>query len=165
MSTTHAYTATQMILDGPGGKTRRGRAGAINLVPTATGAARATSRVLPKFKGKFDGMAVRAPVPVGSVATVVAVTARQTTVDEVNQIFREEAKSERYHGILGVAEDPVVSTDIIGDTRASVVDLEMTQTVDGDLLQVLTWYDNEWGYTSQMIREAVRIVRESLPLG
>ncbi|MBM4295952.1 MAG: type I glyceraldehyde-3-phosphate dehydrogenase [Deltaproteobacteria bacterium] len=159
MTTIHAYTSSQAIVDGPNKKFRRGRAGAANFVPTSTGAAVATANCLPQYKGKIDGVAVRGPVPSGSIADIVFLTERPTTVDEVNHIFREEAASPRYQGILGVAEDPIVSSDIIGDPRASVVDLEMTQVVDGDLVKVMSWYDNEWGYTSQMIREAVRLTR------
>ncbi|MGD1992349.1 MAG: type I glyceraldehyde-3-phosphate dehydrogenase [Anaerolineae bacterium] len=158
MTTIHAYTSSQAIVDAPSSKIRRGRAGAANFVPTSTGAAIATTKVLPQYEGKFDGVAVRGPVPSGSIADIVFVTSRDTSVEEVNNIFREEAASEKYLGILGVTEDPIVSSDIIKDPRASVVDLGMTQVVDGNLVKVMSWYDNEWGYTSQMIREALRIV-------
>jgi glyceraldehyde 3-phosphate dehydrogenase len=161
MTTIHAYTSSQTLVDLPAKKWRRGRAGAANFVPTSTGAAVATTNCLPQYKGKFDGVAVRGPVPCGSLADLVFVLERPTTVAEVNNIFREEAASPRYQGILGVAEDPIVSSDIIMDPRASVVDLEMTQVVDGDLLKVMSWYDNEWGYTNQMIREAVAAVKEA----
>nr|NIO71334.1 type I glyceraldehyde-3-phosphate dehydrogenase [Anaerolineae bacterium] len=159
MTTIHAYTSTQAIVDGPHKRPRRGRAGAANLVPTSTGAAVATTKALPQYKDKFDGVAVRAPVPVGSISDIVFLTARKTTVEEVNRIFKEEAESEEYQGILGVSEDPIVSSDIIKDPRASIVDLGMTRVVDGDLVKVMSWYDNEWGYTNQMIREALRIVK------
>jgi glyceraldehyde 3-phosphate dehydrogenase len=159
MTTIHAYTSTQAIVDGPNKRPRRGRAGAANLVPTSTGAAVATTKALPQYKDKFDGVAVRAPVPVGSISDMVFLTARKTTVEEVNTIFKEEAESEEYQGILGVSEDPIVSSDIIKDPRASIVDLNMTRVVDGDLVKVMSWYDNEWGYTNQMIREALRIVK------
>jgi glyceraldehyde 3-phosphate dehydrogenase len=159
MTTIHAYTSSQSIVDGPKRKWRRGRAAAVNFVPTSTGAALATTSVLPQFRGKFDGVAVRGPVPVGSVADIVFVTAREVTREEINGIFRQEAESDRYKGVLGVAEDPVVSSDIVQDPRASIVDLTMTQVVDGDLLKVMSWYDNEWGYSAQMVREAVRMVR------
>jgi glyceraldehyde 3-phosphate dehydrogenase len=158
MTTIHAYTASQAIVDGPSKKWRRGRAGAANFVPTSTGAAIATTKALPELKGKFDGVAVRGPVPVGSLADIGLLSARQTSVDEIKNIFREEAESDQYRGILGVTEDPIVSSDVIRDKRASVVDLDMTQVVDGDLVKIMTWYDNEWGYTSQMIREALRLV-------
>lgn len=159
MTTIHAYTSSQSIVDGPSKKWTRGRAGAANLVPTTTGAAVATTKALPQYSGKFDGVAVRAPVPVGSLSDIVFLTERETTVDEVNYVFREEANTDRYRGILGVSEDPLVSSDIIQDPRASVVDLTMTQVVDSDLVKVMSWYDNEWGYTSQMVREAVALVK------
>jgi glyceraldehyde 3-phosphate dehydrogenase len=158
MTTIHAYTSSQSIVDGPKTKWTRGRAGAANFVPTSTGAAKATTRVLPQYEGRFDGVAVRGPVPSGSVADIVFVTERQTSVDEINNIFREESNTERYRGILGVSEDPLVSGDIIKDPRASVVDLTMTQVIDGDLVKVLSWYDNEWGYSSQMVREALNVL-------
>jgi len=122
-------------------------------VPALTGASRAPGAV-PELGGRFDGIAVRAPIPVGSVADIVFVATRSTTAEEVNDIFRQEAASARYQGILGVSEDPLVSADIIGDDRAAVVDLELTRVVDGALVKVMAWYDNEWGFTSQMIREA-----------
>jgi glyceraldehyde 3-phosphate dehydrogenase len=159
MTTIHAYTASQAIVDGPRKKRRRGRAGAANLVPTTTGAAVATTRVLPQLKGKFDGVAVRAPIPAGSIADIIFVTERDTSVAEVNNIFREESQSKRYRDILGTADDDLVSSDIIGDPRASIVDLGMTQVVAGDLVKVMAWYDNEWGYACQMVREAARIAR------
>ena len=159
MTTVHAYTASQALVDGPDKHVRRGRAGAANFVPTSTGAALATTRALPQFADLFDGVAVRGPVPAGSLADIVFLTTRPTTVDEVNSIFKEEADSERYRGILGVTEDPIVSSDVIKDPRASIVDLDMTRVVDGDLVKVMSWYDNEWGYACQMIREALQIAR------
>ncbi|MGA2193328.1 MAG: type I glyceraldehyde-3-phosphate dehydrogenase [Nitrospirota bacterium] len=165
MTTVHAYTASQMLVDTASRKMRRGRAGAANLVPTSTGAAKAATKALPEYAGRFDGIAVRAPVPVGSIADLVFVLERRTTKEEVNGIFREESMGSRYEGILGVSEDPIVSADIIRDTRASVVDLDMTQVVDGDLLKVMSWYDNEWGYSCQMVREATRIFGISVSAG
>jgi glyceraldehyde 3-phosphate dehydrogenase len=155
MTTVHAYTASQSVVDGPDKRFRRGRAAAANLVPATTGAALATTRALPEYAGRFDGVAIRAPVPIGSIADITFVTSRKTTVDEVNQIFTEEAETERYGGVLGVSRDPLVSSDVVGDSRASVVDLELTRVVDGDLVKVMSWYDNEWGYANQMVREAV----------
>ncbi|HEY5571681.1 MAG TPA: type I glyceraldehyde-3-phosphate dehydrogenase [Anaerolineales bacterium] len=160
MTTVHAYTSSQAIVDAPAKKVRRGRAGAANFVPTSTGAAIATTKALPQYDGLFDGVAIRGPVPVGSIADMVFVTERKTSIDEVNRIFREESESARYKGVVALAEDPIVSSDIIKDPHASIIDLEMTQVVDGDLVKVMSWYDNEWGYTSQMIREAVDIARE-----
>ena len=160
MTTVHAYTASQAIVDSAQRRLRRGRAAAANLVPTSTGAAMATSRALPEYRGRFDGVAIRAPIAVGSLADIVAVVNRTTTIDEVNHVFSEEATSQRYRGILGVTSDPIVSSDIIKDPRASIVDLGMTQVVDGDLVKVMSWYDNEWGYSNQLVREAVRIAAE-----
>ncbi|HZI28005.1 MAG TPA: type I glyceraldehyde-3-phosphate dehydrogenase [Gemmatimonadaceae bacterium] len=163
MTTVHAYTSSQAIVDKPDKRFRRGRAAAANLVPTTTGAALATTRALPEFAGRFDGLALRAPIPVGSIADITFVTSRQTTVDEVNRIFTEEAETERYRGVLGVSRDPLVSSDIIGDARASIIDLELTRVVDGDLVKVMSWYDNEWGYANQMLREALSISRARDP--
>ncbi len=155
MTTIHAYTSTQELVDGPSKKLRRGRAGACNLVPTTTGAALATTKVLPQYEGRFDGVAARVPIPCGSIADMVILTEKPTTVEEVNQVLTEEAGSERYQGILGVTEEPLVSSDITGDGRASVVDLSMTQVIDGDLIKIMSWYDNEWGYATQMIKAAM----------
>ena len=159
MTTIHAYTSSQAIVDGPSKKFRRGRAGAANLVPTSTGAAVATTNVLPQYKGKFDGVAMRCPVVLGSVADLVFVTERPTTVQEINAIFKEEAET-TYKGIVEYALDEIVSSDIIGNSHASIFDPSMTQVVDGDLVKVFSWYDNEWSYTSQMIREGVRLSKE-----
>jgi glyceraldehyde 3-phosphate dehydrogenase len=157
MSTVHAYTASQALVDTFDKKPRRGRAGGVSFVPTSTGAARATGMALPQFAGKFDGVAVRGPVLVGSIADIVMITRRATSVDEVNAIFREEADSDRYRSILGASAEPLVSADIVGDPRASIVDLELTRVVDGDLVKVMSWYDNEWGYSVQMVKTAARM--------
>jgi glyceraldehyde 3-phosphate dehydrogenase len=161
MTTVHAYTASQSLVDGPERRFRSGRAAAANLVPATTGAALATTRALPQFAGRFDGIAIRAPVPVGSIADLTFLTSRKTSVDEVNQILEDEAGTERYAQVLGVSRDPLVSSDIIGDPRASVVDLELTRVVGGDLLKVMSWYDNEWGYANQMLREARSATRSA----
>jgi glyceraldehyde 3-phosphate dehydrogenase len=163
MTTVHAYTADQSLVDGPHKTLRRGRAGAVNLVPTSTGAAVATVKILPQYRNKFDGLAVRVPVRVGSLVDLVFVTKRPTTVEEVNHIFIDESAGEQYKGVLGVTDDPLVSSDIIKDPRASIVDLAMTQVVDGDLVKVLSWYDNEWGYVSQMIRSVAALGKSRLP--
>ncbi len=159
MTTIHAYTSSQSIVDGPKNKWRRGRAGAANFVPTSTGAAKATTQILPRHQGKFDGVAVRGPVPSGSLVDIVFLTERNTSEEEINNLFREEAETERYKGILGVTEDPIVSSDIVGDPHGSLVDLTMTQVVDGDLVKMMSWYDNEWGYSSQMVKEGIRRTR------
>jgi glyceraldehyde 3-phosphate dehydrogenase len=154
MTTVHAYTSSQSVVDGPRRQFRRGRAAGANLVPTTTGAALATARALPQYAGLFDGIALRAPIPVGSIADITLLASRKTSVDEVNQVLTEEAATDRYAGVLGVSRDPLVSSDVIGDPRASIVDLELTKVIDGDLVKVLSWYDNEWGYANQMLREA-----------
>ena len=158
MTTVHAYTATQQLIDGPSRDLRRGRAGAVNMLPASTGAALATTRALPELAGRFDGVALRVPLPIGSIADIVAVTTRPTSVAEVNDVFRDEAETDRYRGIVGVAEDPIVSSDIVGDSRASVIDAAMTRVVDGTLVKIMSWYDNEWGFTHQMVREARAIL-------
>jgi len=155
MTTTHAYTANQALIDGQHESKRRGRAAAANLVPSVTGAAVATTRALPNLKGRFQGAAVRVPVPICSLSDIVMLTERETSVTEVNDIFLKEARSDRYAGVVGVTEDPIVSSDVIQDSRASIVDVDMTQVVDGNLVKVMSWYDNEWGYASQMVRQAV----------
>ncbi len=160
MTTVHAYTISQSIVDGPAKKMRRGRAGAANLVPASTGAAKVTTKALPQHEGKFDGLAIRAPIPVGSIADVTFVTERATSVEEINDIFREEAESERYRGILGASDDLLVSSDIIKDPRASIVDLDSTRVVDGDLVKILSWYDNEWAYAAQMLRQAMNMTQQ-----
>jgi glyceraldehyde-3-phosphate dehydrogenase/erythrose-4-phosphate dehydrogenase len=157
MTTIHAYTSSQSIVDGPNKRFRRGRAAGANLVPATTGAAIATTRALPEYAGRFDGMAIRAPVPVGSIADLTFVASRRTSVDEVNEILSDEAESKRYAGVLGVSRDPRVSSDIVGDSRASIVDLDLTKVIDGDLVKIMSWYDNEWGYANQMLREALAI--------
>ncbi|MCA9888864.1 MAG: type I glyceraldehyde-3-phosphate dehydrogenase [Anaerolineae bacterium] len=162
MTTVHAYTSTQELVDTPLQKDfRRGRAAAQNIIPTTTGAAKATTKALPQLSGKFDGISMRVPVIVGSISDMVFVTKRDTTAEEVNGLFRQEAATDRYKGILGVTDEPLVSSDIIGETHASVVDLSLTRVVDGNLLKVLAWYDNEWSYTSQMIREAVSTLQNA----
>ncbi|MDX2162448.1 MAG: type I glyceraldehyde-3-phosphate dehydrogenase [bacterium] len=157
MTTVHAYTATQALVDAPGGKKdmRRGRAAAQNFVPSSTGAAVATTLALPELQGLFDGLAVRGPVPVGSLADITLLLNRDTTAEEINDIFRQEAASERYSGVLGVTEEELVSSDIIKDPRASIVQLDMTRVVAGNLVKVMSWYDNEWGYTNQMVKTAL----------
>jgi glyceraldehyde 3-phosphate dehydrogenase len=161
MTAIHAYTASQELVDSPSKKFRRGRAAAANFVPTSTGAAIATTKAMPELEGRFDGQAIRAPITVGSIADIVFLASRPTSVEEVNQIFREEAQSDRYAGILGASDEPLVSSDIIKDPRAAIIDLELTQVIDGDLVKIMSWYDNEWGYSNQLVREAARIAHEA----
>lgn len=158
MTTVHAYTASQSIVDGPSKKNMRmGRAGAANLVPTTTGAALATTKAMPWYAGKFDGVAIRVPIPVGSISDMTFVMEKDVTVEEVNTILKEESYTPRYINIMNTTEEPLVSSDIIKNPYASTVDLGMTRVVDGDLLKVMTWYDNEWGFTNQMIRQILEI--------
>ena len=130
-----------------------GRSGAVNLAPASTGAAVAITKALPQLEGKFDGVAIRTPVPVGSISDITFIAERTTTPEEVNQVLIEEAASDRYKLVLSVTAEPLVSTDIIKSPFACLVDLEMTRVVDGDLVKVMAWYDNEWGFTNQMIRQ------------
>lgn len=154
LNTIHGYTASQSLVDAPSKKEpRMGRAAGLNLAPAATGAAIATTKVLPQYAGKFDGIAVRVPVPVGSISDITFIAERPTTVEEINQILSEEAATERYKKVITVTNEPLVSTDIIGSAFASTIDLEMTRVVDGDLVKIMAWYDNEWGFTNQMIRQ------------
>lgn len=154
LNTTHAYTASQTLVDAPSKREpRMGRAAGMNLAPAATGAAIATTKALPQYAGKFDGIAVRVPVSIGSISDITFVAERPTTVEEINQILTEEAATERYAQVVAVSDEPLVSTDIAKSTFAATVDLEMTRVVDGDLVKVMAWYDNEWGFTSQMIRQ------------
>ena len=164
LNTVHAYTSSQNIVDGPHKNLRRGRAGALNFVPTSTGAAKATAKALPEYKGRFDGVAIRGPVAAGSVADIVFISERPTTREEVNGIFAEESSTERYREVMGVTESAFVSSDVIMDPRASIMDAGMTQVIDGDLVRIMCWYDNEWGYAAQMIREAVSVLGAEKPV-
>jgi len=150
MTTVHAYTASQTLMDKPvRHHRRRGRAAAISIIPTTTGAAKATERVIPKLKGRMDGLAMRVPVDDGSITDAVATLARETTVDEVHAAFREAASKPPLAGILRVSDEDLVSRDIIGDTHSSVVSARDTMVV-GRMVKVLSWYDNEWGYSARL---------------
>lgn len=159
LNTTHGYTATQGIVDGPvrGSDFRKGRAGAQNIVPTSTGAAIAVAKALPQLEGKFDGIACRVPVVAGSIADVTFVSKKDTTVEEINDILSAAAMTERWAGIFAVSDDPIVSSDIIGSTYASIADLPMTRVVGGNLVKVMAWYDNEMGYTNTLIHHALEV--------
>ncbi len=151
MTTIHAYTQDQNLQDGPHKDLRRARSAAANIVPTSTGAAIAATEVIPELKGLFDGVAIRVPVPVGSLSDFTFLLKKRVTVKEVNAILSEAANSSRYKGILAVTDEPIVSSDIIGDPHSSIVDLSLTQVVDGDLVKVFAWYDNEYGYCNRLI--------------
>ncbi len=158
LNTIHADTASNSIVDAPNRKNpRMGRSGINNLIPTTTGAAIATTKAMPQYTGKFDGIAVRVPVVIGSLSDITLVTERLTSVVEVNQILTAESQTPQYKGILGVTDQPLVSSDIVKSPFASLADLSMTKVVDGDLVKVLSWYDNEWGFTHQMVREIIAL--------
>ncbi|OGY57885.1 MAG: type I glyceraldehyde-3-phosphate dehydrogenase [Candidatus Colwellbacteria bacterium RIFCSPHIGHO2_12_FULL_43_12] len=154
LNTVHGYTATQNLVDGPtkGSDFRRGRAAAQNIVPSTTGAAISVTRAVKGLDGKFDGIAIRVPVAAGSIADVTFLAKKKTTVEEVNSILKAAAESPRWKGILAVTEEQLVSSDIIGEPYGAIVDLKLTKVVDGDLVKVLSWYDNEWGYCSTLVK-------------
>lgn len=160
LNTTHAYTATQGIVDGTAPDDfRRGRAGAQNLVPSSTGAAKATTLAYPQLKGKFDGIAVRVPVPSGSIVDITFVSKRATSQEEVNDALRKAAASERWKRVFAVSEEPLVSSDIVGLPYGAIADLAMTRVVDGTLVKVLAWYDNEMGYTHTLIEHVAEVAK------
>ena len=162
LQTVHGYTATQKLVDGPDAKdVRRGRAAAVNIVPSSTGAAEAVIQSIPDLKGIFDGIAIRVPVVAGSLVMITALLGRATTKEEVNEAFIKAAAESRWSKIMKVTEDQLVSTDIIGEPYGAIVDLGFTKVVDGDLLTVYSWYDNEAGYTAALV-EHVRRVAGSL---
>ncbi|MEK7646750.1 MAG: type I glyceraldehyde-3-phosphate dehydrogenase [Patescibacteria group bacterium] len=154
LSTVHGYTATQAVVDGPvkGKDLRRGRAAAMNLVPSSTGAALATAKAIPELLNKFDGVSVRVPVVSGSLVDFTFIAERKTSVEEINNIFKEAARKPEWQGILAVTEEDIVSTDILGEPYGAIVDLQMTRVVDGDLVKIFSWYDNEWGYSAMLIK-------------
>lgn len=157
LSTTHAYTASQALVDGPSKKDlREGRAAAMNIVPSSTGAAKAVAKAYPPMTGKFDGISLRVPVVAGSVADITFIAKRATSAEEVNGILKKAAGEKRWEGLFTVTEEPLVSSDIIGQTHASIADLEMTRVVDGTLVKVLAWYDNEMGYTESLVRHVLK---------
>lgn len=162
MSTVHGYTATQKLVDGPDAKDpRRGRAAAVNIVPSTTGAAEAVIQSIPELRGKFDAVAMRVPVVAGSLSAITALVEKNTSVEEVNTIFKEAARNPRWARVMKVTEDPVVSTDILGEPFGAVLDLSLTKVTGGNLVQVFSWYDNEFGYTATLV-EHVKRVAENL---
>lgn len=155
LNTVHGYTATQSLVDGTAGRSkdfRRGRAAAMNIVPSSSGATLSVTRVLTDLKGKFDGVAMRVPVITVSLADLTFLAGRPTTVEEVNDIFRKAAEDPRWQGIVGIVEDQVVSSDIVGMPYSTVVDLSLTRVTDGDFVKVFGWYDNEWGYVATLAK-------------
>lgn len=164
MTTIHAVTAEQNLVDGPppGGKAqdlRRARAAYTNIIPTTTGAAIATTEAIPELKGKFDGMALRVPVICGSISDLTFILEKSVTVEEVNRVLIEASK--KMDGILAVSSDPLVSSDIIGRSESSIVDLSLTQVVDGDMVKVVAWYDNEYGYANRLVEQVIQVGQHS----
>ncbi len=161
MTTTHGYTADQNLQDGPHKDLRRARAAAANIVPTSTGAAIAVTEAIPELKGLFDGLALRVPVPVVSLSDFTFLLKKKTTAEEINALFKKEAKSARWKGVLAVTEEPLVSSDFIKNPYSSIVDLGLTKVIDGDFVKVVAWYDNEWGYSCRL-GEMALLVGKSL---
>ena len=157
LNTVHAYTQSQNLQDGPKKDWREGRAAAHNIVPTSTGAAIAVTKAVTDLEGKFDGIAIRVPVIVGSIADITFISKRDTTVEEVNNILKKAASHERWQGILKVTEEELVSSDIAGELYGSIVDTTMTRVVDGNLVKVLAWYDNEMGYTNTLVQHVLKL--------
>jgi glyceraldehyde 3-phosphate dehydrogenase len=157
MTTIHAYTADQRLQDLPHKDLRRARAAAINLIPTTTGAAKAVGLVLPELEGKLNGIAVRAPVATGSVVDLVFEAGRETTADELNEAVRSAAEGP-LEGILAYTEDPIVSTDIVGDPHSSIFDAQQTMVLEGRMVKAVAWYDNEWGYSNRVVELAARVL-------
>ena len=163
LNTVHGYAATQSLIDAPakGKDMRRGRAAAVNIVPASTGAAIAVARAIPSLAGRFDGMAMRVPVVAGSLSAIVFVAARPTTVEEINAALEVASESERWGRVLAVTREQLVSSDIVGDPHAAIVDLSLTKVVDGDLCSVYSWYDNEFGYTNSLLEHVLEVARHT----
>lgn len=161
LNTTHGYTATQNLIDGPvrGKDFRRGRAAGVNIVPSYTGAAIAVGRAVKAVENKFEGVAMRVPVATGSLSAITFVSARPTTAEEINKILSDASALPRWQGIFRVTNDPVVSTDIVGDPHAAIADLSLTKVVDGDLCAVYSWYDNEFGYTNSLVAHVLKVAQ------
>ena len=156
MVTTHSYTSSQKIVDGPHKDLRRGRAAALNLFPTTTGAAIATIKILPELEGKINGIAIRVPTPVGSLTDLTACVRKDTSVEGVNKIFKDAAKG-KLKGILAVEDEPLVLSDFVGNPYSAIVDSQFTMVQDKNLVKVLAWYDNEWGYACRLAEMAERM--------
>ncbi len=158
MTTIHAYTADQRLQDMPHKDLRRARAAAINLIPASTGAAKAIGSVIPELNGKLNGFAVRAPVPVGSLLDLTVVTGRETSVEEINAAFAEQADRGAFAGVLAYSDDPLVSSDIVKSPYSSIFDSGLTSLLEGDMVKVVAWYDNEWGYSNRCVELAQKIL-------
>ncbi len=158
LNTTHAMTGTQRVVDSPGGKDQRGgRAASQNMIPASTGAAIAVTEAVPSLKGLFDGISIRVPVIAGSIADITFIAKRDTSVEEVNQALRDAAKDPRWEGVFTVTEEDLVSSDIIGNPHGAIADLQMTRVVGGNLVKVMSWYDNEMGYTNTLVKHVLKV--------
>jgi len=163
MTTIHGYTSDQRLHDGGHKDYRRARAAGLNIIPTSTGATIAAAQALPALKDIFAGVSFRVPVPVGSLSDFTFLLQKDVTKDEVNQVFRQESENAAYKGILAVTEDPLVSSDIIGNSHSSIIDLSLTQVVGGNMLKIIAWYDNEYGYANRLVEETIMVGRRSAP--
>jgi glyceraldehyde 3-phosphate dehydrogenase len=159
MTTVHSYTASQRLQDAPAKDLREARNAAENIVPTTTGASIAAAQALPSLKGIFGGMSVRVPTPVVSLSDFVIITKKPVTVEEVNAAFKKAAGEPYYQGILAVTEEELVSSDFIGNSHSAIVDLKLTAVIDGTMLKVVAWYDNEWGYSNRLVEEVADVAR------
>ncbi len=157
MSTIHSYTASQALQDAPLKDLREARAAAVNIVPTSTGAAIATTQALPALHGKFDGLSFRVPTIVVSCSDITALLNRDVTVEEINNALIEASNTDQYRGILGVTHEELVSTDFKGNSHSSIVDLPLTRVVGGNLVKIVAWYDNEWGYSNRLVEQVIRV--------
>ena len=155
MTTVHSYTASQKLQDAPAKDLREARNAAENIVPTTTGASKAAALTIPSLKGKFNGLSVRVPTPVVSLSDITAISKRPTSIEEINDIFRRAAKEDYYQGILTATDEELVSIDYRGNAHSCIVDLKLTDVVDGNLIKVVAWYDNEWGYSNRLVELSV----------
>lgn len=155
MTTVHSYTASQKLQDAPAKDIREARAAAENIVPTTTGASKAAAKCIPSLQGKFNGLSVRVPTPVVSLSDITAISKRPTSVEEINDIFRRAASQDYYQGILAATDEELVSIDYRGNAHSCIVDLKLTDVVDGNLIKVVAWYDNEWGYSNRLVELSV----------
>ena len=160
MTTVHSYTGSQKLLDAPAKDLREARSAAENIVPTTTGASKAAALAIPSLAGKFNGLSVRVPTPVVSLSDITAIVKRNTTKEELNEIFNKAASEPYYEGIIGVTEEELVSSDFIGDPHSCIVDLPLTDVVGGNMIKIVAWYDNEWGYSNRLVELAVDFGKE-----
>ena len=160
MTTVHSYTGSQKLLDAPAKDLREARSAAENIVPTTTGASKAAALAIPSLAGRFNGLSVRVPTPVVSLSDITAIVKRNTTKEELNEIFKKAASEPYYEGIIGVTEEELVSSDFIGDPHSCIVDLPLTDVVGGNMIKIVAWYDNEWGYSNRLVELAVDFGKE-----